>query len=269
MATRTYVLAGLGVLGLLGYMGIGVAGGEGAVAELMVADLDEDQVPDRLWLAPKEAGGLELRLDSTGGQHTHGVMSFPIDGEVSFAPASPGARSGGEGSWALQDAEGRRLATISVGRTVSTLPRDLVVLAGNEGKRYHWIDRGFLKLDAHTVIPGFSVGLLMIGDPAAAMGLIGEAPSGDGLWRTPLNKPLEFRVWLSEGRIKRVRYDSSRMHAMGGHLRLGMPVSALEATYEGQREGNRYISARYGLIAELDASRRSSAFTIARPWTNE
>jgi hypothetical protein len=61
-------------------------------------------------------------------------------------------------------------------------PPDLVVIAGPAARRYRWIDRGFLKLDAATVIPGFAVGLVLLGDPVGTVQAIAGPP---GLARSP------------------------------------------------------------------------------------
>jgi hypothetical protein len=265
VAFRTYVFVGVAALGLGGgLLFIGHAPtplDTTGLATLMLPDLDGDRTPDKLQVLP--AGGSEavvkLRSSRTGFEHE--ILTIPAASKLVFTGIAP--------RWVLKDPQGTTRLTVKLYEPGGGAPPNLIVLAGNQGKRYVWVERGFLKLDALTVIPGFSSGLVMLGDRRQALEAIGGAPTAQGHWNVPLSPPLRYQVAFDpKARVSALTCDSQAMHTNTGVGR-GADLATLKAHYPGAHKGGKWVSRLYGLTASLDASGQVRALTIDRPGNPE
>jgi hypothetical protein len=227
--------------------------------EVPVGDLDGDGQPERLRLRQPRLGATELRLRSTmRGGHDH---------RVAVLQGAAGATFEGEGSpWRLRAADGRTLLEARHVRQAGRPVPDILMVAGERAWRWVYLDRGFLKLDAAELIPGFSAGLLMIGDQRAVVEAIGGKIGGDGSWRAPLATPMTLALKFDDGnRLERVTSRSPRLRTRDG-LAVGRPGEALTSRYPGSRRGDTWLSPRYGLAAQLDAQGAIQGVSVQRPW---
>lgn len=265
---RYYVIAGLAGMGVLvGCMFMPKApSGAGASAELatlQLPDLDQDSQPDTLKVVTHGESQLTLQLISTG-TVTHDVMTIDGRGPLRFEPEVEGQR------WRLLTSDGTPLASLRLyknERNDKALVPELIVTSGDLGKRYLFVERGFLKLDAHEVIPGFSVGMVMIGDAGSVLEAVGTARQADGTWVMPLATPISFNVALEDGRIKSLTYTSPAMK-IKEQMTVGTPASKLDSFFPGRMQGaEQWVAPRYGITSKLDApGGKVEAITISRPW---
>ncbi|MEB3220598.1 MAG: hypothetical protein VKS61_00830 [Candidatus Sericytochromatia bacterium] len=227
--------------------------------EVALGDLDEDGAPERLRLRRRPMGATELRLRSTNrGGHDHRVTTLQGAAGASFeGTASP---------WRLRAADGRVLLEARHVRQVGRPTPDLLMLAGERAWRWVYLEKGFLKLDAAELIPGFSAGLLMIGDQRRVVEAIGGKIGGDGSWRVPLATPMTLVLTFDPaGRLDRVTSRSPRLGTRDG-LTVGQPAATLATRYPGARRGDTWLSPRYGLAAQLDAQGAIRGVSVQRPW---
>ncbi|MEB3327893.1 MAG: hypothetical protein VKQ33_01530 [Candidatus Sericytochromatia bacterium] len=232
--------------------------GEGG-PEAAVGDLDGDGQPERLRLRQPRLGSPELRLRSSlRGGHDHRVATLP---------GATGATFEGEASpWRLRSADGRVLLEVRHVQQAGRPVPDLLMVAGERAWRWVFLERGFLKLDVAELIPGFSAGLLMIGDQRAVVEAIGGKIGGDGSWRAPLATPMTLALKFDAGsRLERVTSRSPRLRTRDG-LAVGRPAEALTTRYPGSRRGDTWLSPRYGLAAQVDPQGAILGMSVQRPW---
>lgn len=265
MAFRYYWVAGLAAVGVFGCLFLPKKAPPAvenmALAELALPDMDTDGKPERLRIMPSGDGMLMVLLDATRGLKSHEVMKVPGRGPLHF-DALPGL-------WRLAPESGPALAEVKLFQQEKVLTPELVVTSANQGKRYLFIERGFMKLDAHEIIPGFSVGLLMVGDPAQLLARLGRPPELDGSWQLPLEQPLGYTLQFDKDhRITRMTVSSDRF-AIRDSLKVGAPVAQMASRFPGKQEASRYVAPRYGLIGHLTDENRIEAMSITRPWREE
>jgi hypothetical protein len=228
------------------------------LGSLTLPDLDGDKVPEVLRVAPdpKGNGDALVQLVASRGKFTHDVMHMHALTSLAVTGERP--------RWKLTGDNGKALLEV---RLVDDDPQpQLVMLADGQGKRYTYVEKGFLKLDASTVIPGYSVGLVVIGDNAKTMGVLGDQAITEGTW-TPAAPP-GARFELKKGHddtVASIVYDSQALVATNG-VRPGVDADTLAQRFPGRREGDRWVSARYGMRALLDARGRATVLELARPW---
>lgn len=265
MAFRYYWVAAFAAVGVFGCLFLPKKTAPStehlALAELALPDMDTDGQPERLRVMPSSGGLLMVQLDATRGLKSHEVMKLEGRGPVQFV-ASPGL-------WSLKNEAGQVVAEIKLYQSEAVLAPELFVTSGNQGKRYLFVERGFMKLDAHEIIPGFSVGLLMLGDRAQVLARMGRPPELDGSWALPLASPLDYKLQLDKNhRITRMTVSSDRF-AIRQSVKIGAPVTLLASRFPGQQLGDRYEAARYGLIGHLTAGDTIEALSVTRPWRVE
>jgi hypothetical protein len=229
------------------------------LASMDLPDLDGDGKAERLHVDPDPKGnGLAMvRLDASKAPFTHEVLPVSARTSLTLSGAAP--------RWQLTSGDGKAQVDVRV-IAHEDQQADLVVVADGHGKRYRYVEKGFLKLDANTVIPGYSVGLVMVGDDATTMGVLGDKATTTGSWRpvAPPNARFELREDKS-GHVSSIVYDSQQLVATNG-VRPGVDEQTLAERFPGRRDGDRWISARYGMRAVLDARGRASVLELARPW---
>jgi hypothetical protein len=175
--------------------------------------------------------------------------------------------SGARPRWMLADTDNK--AHLEVRLIEHEDMPDLIMLADGQGKRYRYVEKGFLKLDATTVVPGYSVGMVMIGDDATTMGVLGDKAITEGTWHPAA--PPDARFELKRGHnneVASIVYDSQALVATNG-VRPGVDEETLAKRFPGRRDGNRWISAQYGMRALLDANGRAFVLELARPWQDK
>lgn len=252
---------GLGVAGLfLGLAGVGCLFpnfGEQTGPALALPDLDEDGQAERLVVTHSRRHGTLLRLHSTNkGGHDHLMLPLPVAPEGEFRGNSP---------WWLDSDRGERVLDV---RLIKGAHRpELLVVAGEQAKRYIFIEKGFLKLDAHEVIPGFSAGILMLGDSRETLESINGPVSLDGTWQVPIATPITMHIVLDpKGYLTRVTTQSPRMQ-IANTWGVGSPLGALAARYPGTWQGENWASPRYGLRIKRDETGRVLGLSVSRPWS--
>lgn len=266
MAKRFFVIAGLTAVGALGCMFFPKSpppaqSGPIAMAELTLPDLDEDGQGERLHILPTGEGGQLVQLEATGSPRPHDMLTLRARGPLRFEER--------EKEWDLVDAESKPVATVRLYENPAPLRPDLIVLAGDQAKRYVFIERGFLKLDASEVIPGFSVGLIMMGDREAALTTIGGPVDAKGTWHQPLSRPVPIKVEFNdEKRVSGITYSTDQL-VMKDAFKVGASADTLDGIYPGRLESSdTWISPRYGITGHLDpGAQKVEAITITRPWT--
>jgi len=228
------------------------------LATLALPDLDGDGKAETLHVDPDPNGnGVALvRLDATRGQFTHEVMRMRARTSLAVTGDRP--------RWHLASADGSAKADVRL--IENEKGPELVVLADGQGKRYAYVERGFLKLDAQTVIPGYSVGLVLVGDSADTMGVLGDKPITEGAWVPAAPPGARFQLKADDdGKVKSIVYDSGSLVATNG-VRPGVDEQTLEQRFPGRRDGDHWISPRYGMRAVLDGRGRATVLELARPW---
>ncbi|MEB3197584.1 MAG: hypothetical protein VKP62_10320 [Candidatus Sericytochromatia bacterium] len=227
-------------------------------ASLSLPDLDEDGKAERLWLQHTPRKGSILQLASTNrGGHLHDVLTLPLTHDERFE---------GQGPWLLKGPGGESLLEVRTVQPAGRTVPDMLVLAGDQAKRYVFLERGFLKLDAYELIPGFSVGLLMLGDMRDTVQALGRLePPGD-TWQAPLQTPLSLALHFDqEDRLERVTTRSPRLR-MRPELGVGSPAKALDARFPGTQHGDLWQSPRYGLTAIVNGNGLIQDVCVTRPW---
>lgn len=266
MSNRYWLPAGLLAVGVLGCMLIPKTPppqtAPTALADMAMPDLDEDGRPDRLRVMPTDKPDMVLiQLDGSNGKRTHDMVTVPASGPLYFEKRAD--------QWVLLGEGEVPVAFVKLYQNPRAKTPDLIVLAGEQAKRYVFIDRGFLKLDAHELIAGFSVGLAMVGDPAGALEAIGGPIAEDGTWNMPLTRPIPLKVQLDKDkRVTRLTFDSEALLSRQG-FHVGVAAGELEKLVPGKREANYWMSPRYGLIGHIGADQRVEAFSVTAPWKDE
>lgn len=273
MALRYHLITGLALIGIGGCLLF--SKGEPpvdlvpAAAELALPDLDEDGKAERLQLLPAGADHFDLQLISSAAAKKHEVFRLAAKGPLHFLPWQGARATHGNSAYELRDEGGRRALLVRLFKQETTPTPDLIMSTASQAKRFLFIERGFLKLDAHEVIPGFSVGLLMLGDSAALLDALGETPAADGTWRLPLTPPLDYTIQSdAKKRLTRLTYHSELL-AMKDGMRVGVPFAQMAAHFPGRRKASHWLSPRYGIIGHLGQDDRIQSISIARPWKDE
>lgn len=238
------------------------AGGGGGGVGFALADCDQDGKGERLLARPvagtKAApGGVLVVLMSSRG-HEHPILQVSGSGKWRF--------SGNSGAVALADGTGTvRLRARVVSHAEEGMAPDLFVTGRTRAKRFHWIEKGYLKLDAHEIIPGVSAGVVLVGDAKETLDA-GLTPAGGGTYVLALIDPLRFAVRFdARGRAARIEVDNTRMRTAQG-VGPGSAFRELSERVPGERHGERFVASRYGLEATLGPEdERISALTIFRP----
>lgn len=230
---------------------------------LVVRDLDEDGQPERWSVVRSRQGRYGLHLHSTAkGGHDHPVVP------LADAPDARFEQTPGADEWHLRTPSGADLGMIRLVTQPDRTTPDAFVLAGELAKRYVFVERGFIKLDALEVIPGFSAGLVMLGDRREVLEAMAGPIAPDGGWVLPLATPLAFTIRLdAAGRVLEAGSRSPRLQTKGD-MGVGVLASALATRYPGQRQGSEWRSLRYGLVAQLDQAGRIASLTVTRPRTD-
>lgn len=232
-----------------------------AVQTTPLVDLDEDGLPEQLRLLSRRdhSGSAALRLVSTNhGGHDHLVAALPDATGASFTGAAP--------RWVLKAAAGPPLLEARLVRQPGRPGPDLLMVAGERAWRWVHLEKGFLKLDALEIVPGFSVGLLMVGDHHAVVEAIGGAVSPGGTWQAPLRTPLGCSLAFDgDDRLKRITTASPRLRLRAGHA-VGQPLAPLANHYPGKLLGDGWSSPRYGLAVRVDGRGAITGVTVQRPW---
>lgn len=233
-----------------------------AIAELAMPDLDQDGQADRLRVMPTEAEGVvRIRLDGTNGAPPHDMFTVKAHSPLRFEQQ--------DNQWLLLGEGAAPLARVKLFQNPNAKVPDLIVIGQEEARRYVFIDRGFLKLDARELIAGFSIGLVMVGDPVEALETIGGPVAEDGTWHMPLGQPIPLKVQLNpERRVDRVTFESSLLHSRQG-FSVGVPAATLESLLPGHRQSNFWYSPRYGVIGHIGDDQKIEALSITMPWKEE
>lgn len=231
--------------------------GDESGPRLTLPDMDGDGKAEELRVQLSQRHGPMLRLLSTHkGGHDHLVLPLP---------AAPDGEFQGESPWWLTSDRQERLLEVRLVQGASGV--ELLAIAGEQAKRYIFVEKGFLKLDAHEIIPGFSAGLLMLGDARSTLESINGAIAQDGTWEVPIATPIKMHVvFNAEGHLTRVTTQSPRVQIQNT-WGVGSPLSALAARYPGVWQGENWASPRYGLRIQRDETGRVLGLSVSRPWS--
>lgn len=251
-----------------GLVGLGLAacflpwpthpGGASQVVAISLPDLDGDKRGETLRVVTEGPNRVLARLDATAGHFTHDVLSAPAVWPMRLAGTQP--------RWTLVDAKGTTVFDVRVVSESDRPQPDLVLFGGDTAKRYRWVERGFMKMDAYLVVPGFSVGLVMLGDPPSTLGALGDRASTTGPWHPLVPPGATFRLTAdADGRVAGVSYNTPELVATNG-VSAGASVADLEKRFPGHREGDTWVAPDYGMRMRLDASGRVRDFAVAHPW---
>lgn len=254
MSRTSWILGALAACLLTGYALRPTAG----ATTLTLPDLDNDGKPETLLLTAAN-GSADVRLQATAGKFTHDVLALPGVGVLTARGSAP--------RWQLVDGAGAVQGEV---RLVPSRPgTDLLVVGKAGAKRYRWMDRGFLKLDALTVIPGVSVGLVFLGDGKDAVEAMAGPIAPDGRWQPPLATQRPLMIGLGgDGRVEAIAYADPALVATDG-VRVGMDAGALARHMPGKRDGARWLAPMYGLTAALDPHDRVVDIEVRRPHHDE
>jgi hypothetical protein len=271
MINRTNAFAGALFVGLLG---LGLAqqyfkyapapatpDGGAALATVALPDIDGDKKADKLFVTAGQNGQASVMLTHTVNNRTGQMMTLVADGPLSVEGSGP--------AWRIKDASGAVKLNVRTFQPDAKLPPDLIVYSDTVAKRYFWMQRGFVKLDALTVTPGFAVGLVMVNDPEGIFAAIADAPDASGHWRQPIATELPLTATVREGRVKALTYDSPN-YTCDFALAPGKPLSDEAKQIPSRRDGEMWISPTYGLIGEVDASAHTlRKLTVTQPWNEQ
>lgn len=265
MLSRFHLYAGIVIAGLLLGTVISRHAGPNAdqpnvLASMNLPDLDQDKKPERLWVTPRDAGGYWIKLDSSAGAHTHDLVWLDAPPPFRF--------EGGDNRWRMRDGMNRVVLDVRTYMEKAPIAPDLMVFGGGTAVRYHWIDRGFMKLMPTTIVPGYSVGLVMLDDPRPLIELMGGPVGPDGGWVAPLPDPLHYNLAFKKDRVSAIGFDSPRFAIQNG-MHPGTPAADFTKVYAGEQHGNRYFSPRYGLIADISGTKTIAHMTVVWPWTEK
>jgi hypothetical protein len=268
MFNRTNAFAGVLFAGLLGlgiyqqYMRNAPPAPSGApLVKLTLPDIDADKKDDLLYITAPQNGQAAVMLTHTVKNRTGEMMPLPVDGPLTVEGAAP--------NWTIKDASGKTKLTVRVYPTVPKMPPDLIVASETSAKRYFWMQRGFIKLDAYTVTPGFAVGLLLVDDPRAAVEAIAGAPDAQGFWKQPVaDAPPVHLTFDKKDRLSEITYDSPRF-TCDFALAPGQPLSDQAKKLPARTDGDRWIAPNYGLIGTMDAEHKLTKLTVTRPWAEQ
>jgi hypothetical protein len=270
MINRTNAFAGVLMAGLLGlglYQGYmrnapppAPSNGEPLV-KIQLPDIDADKQPDMLYITAPTNGQSAVMLTHTVKNRTGEMMPLPVDGPLTVEGQAP--------SWIVKDAAGKTKLTVRTYQVDPKVPPDLIVASDTAAKRYFWMQRGFVKLDALTVTPGFAVGLVLVDDPKAAVETIAGSPDAQGFWKQPIaDAPPVHLSFDKKDRVSEISYESPRF-SCDFSLAPGKPLSEQAKQLPAKTEGDRWVASTYGLIGTMDASRVLTKLAIVRPWVDE
>lgn len=265
MIKRTYAFAGVVLAGLLGLGLYSQFGGPASAPQpseplikLPLPDIDADKKDDFLYVTAPTNGQASVMLTHTVNNRTGEVIPLAVDGPLTLEGSAP--------RWLVKDQSGQTRLTISLFQSAPDAPLDLVVASDAHAKRYVWMQRGFLKLDAYTVTPGFAVGLLMVGDPKKALEAIAGPADAEGTWKQPVNAGPAVHVKFNDKQdITDLTYDSPR-YSCDFELKPGQPLGDTAKQLPARYEQDRWIAPNYGLIGQLDEHKKITRLTVTRPW---
>lgn len=271
MITRTNAFAGLLMAGLLGlglysqYMRSAPPpapsqGGEPLV-KINLPDIDADKQPDLLYITAPTNGQSAVMLTHTVKNRTGEMFPLPVDGPLTVEGQSP--------SWTVKDASGHTKLSVKLYQVDPKVPPDLIVASDTTAKRYFWMQRGFVKLDALTVTPGFAVGLVLVDDPKGAVEAIAGSPDAQGFWKQPIaDAPPVHLSFNEKNRVSEISYDSPRF-TCDFSLAPGKPLSDQAKQLPATTAGDRWTAPTYGLIGQMDAAKNLTKLSIVHPWVDE
>lgn len=263
MINRTNAFAGALLAGLLGlglytqFAGQPAKTGEPLI-KLPLPDIDADKKADFLFITAPTNGESAVMMTHSVNNRTGQVISLPVDGPLTLTGSNP--------RWEVKDTAGRTRVTIALVQSAPEATPDLVVASDTQAKRWVWMQRGYLKLDAFTVTPGFAVGLLMVGDPQKALEAIAGGVDAEGVWKQPIKEGPSVKVKFNDKHeIADLTYDSP-LYTCDFNLKPGQPLDDTAKQLPARYENDRWIAPNYGLIGELDAHKKITRLTITRPW---
>ena len=208
MINRTNAFAGVLLAGLLGlglyhqYASQAPAPQSGEpLIKLPLPDVDDDKKADLLYITQPTNGQAAVMLTHSVNNRTGQVIPLAVDGALTLSGEAP--------RWEIKDQAGRTRLTIGLVKSAPDAPPDLFVASDADAKRYIWMQRGFLKLDARTVTPGFAVGLLMVGDPKSTLSALTVDADAQGMWKQPTAEGPSVQVKFDKkDRISELTYDA-------------------------------------------------------------
>lgn len=263
MIKRTNAFAGALLAGLLGlglytqFAGQPAKPGEPLIT-LSLPDIDADKKADFLYITAPTNGESAVMMTHTVNNRSGQVISLPVDGPLTLSGSNP--------RWQVKDAAGRTRVTISLVKSAPEATPDLVVASDAQAKRWVWMERGYLKLDAFTVTPGFAVGLLMVGDPQSSLEAISVAADAEGMWKQPVNAGPAVHVKFNDKHeVADLTYDSP-LYTCDFNLKPGQPLDETAKQLPARYEQDRWIAPTYGLIGEMDSHKKITRLTVTRPW---
>lgn len=267
MINRTNAFAGVILGGLLAFglyhqvqSQMPAAAPAGPLVTITLPDVDDDKKPDTLFVTAPENGKASVMLTHTVNGRTGEVIPLDLEaGPLSVEGAAP--------RWTIKDATGATRVTIVTHQSEAKMPPDLVVWSDTSAKRYVWMQRGFLKLDAFTVTPGFAVGLAMVGDHKGVLEAIAGSPDASGMWKQPIGTPLGVTVkFNAKDQVADLTYDTPA-YKCDFNLKPGEPLSDLAKQIPARYEADKWIAPNYGLIGRLDSHKKLKTLTVTQPWT--
>jgi hypothetical protein len=228
------------------------------VADVALPDLDGDGKADHLRIETAEPARVLVKLDATAGKFTHEVLSVASGSAPHLTGESP--------RWQVLDAANQPLFDIRVVSEPGRAQPDLVVLGGGGGKRYRFVERGFLKLDATTVVPGYAVGIAMLGDSPTVLGQLGDRASASGAWSPAAPAGVQLSLTPGpDGRLEGIHYDSPAFVSTNG-MATGALLVDLALRFPGRRAGDLWFAPNYGMTVQLDTDGKAKGFDLKRPW---
>jgi hypothetical protein len=237
------------------------AGNGTQVANLALPDLDGDNVAEHLRIETATPDHVVVKLDASGGKFTHEVLSLSAGSTPHLTGESP--------RWQLLDAANHTLLDIRVVTEPGRPQPDLLVVTQSGGKRYRYVERGFLKLDATTVVPGFSVGLAMLGDSETTLGQLGDRATVSGTWSPAAPAGVQLALTPGpDGRLAGIHYDTPSLVATNG-MATGAQLVDLALRFPGRRTGDTWLAPNYGMTVQLDPNGRAMGFDLKRPWMDK
>ncbi|HEY9721650.1 MAG TPA: hypothetical protein V6D47_06530 [Oscillatoriaceae cyanobacterium] len=257
MGPRTYWATGLALIALAALTAIPRHAPTTRIS-LNVPDLDGDHHAETLTVVQKGADPAHVSLYATRGKFTHAMLDTSAQGPFTAHQDAHG--------FVVKDAHGApALRGVYYRPPGKQMLPQLIVFGHDQARRYVWVQRGFLKLDAHTVIPGYSVGLLMLGDDQRLLNLIGTRAPGDR-FQIALEGSGHLRLQFDKhGMIKSMHYaDGSYVSTVG--VRTGMTLTDVKSHYPGSRVKSDWVSPLYGLMGQIGRGDNVVSFTITNPW---